>query len=326
MLSFRRLGSFIIQATVYSGVRARRRILCFFACLFALPALLAPEHPVAVYGYLGATWTSALLPVAQAANRDGLEDFLISESQVTRFRTELVADLVNPVSGGLFAITRDQRGTLRHMRIRSWNASLPHTLPGPLRRWLDRKEFPRLDDHVALWLRGDVVVALGHYHAFGGGPSKGDHVAQFFSETPEVVVANGIIPAVYLGGRYLPYGPAPVWSAEVARLVRPMETNLAMDHECHPPADGSVGEHARSYLAYLARFHGMESPSRAAVARETTALCGAFEAAHQSGFSRGFRGSRYQDDLDRLMLIRHVAALKGWSDVVLKSLRLSGPA
>lgn len=322
MLSFRRWTVPIFQPGSGGRARFRRRVWCALAGLLALPALLSPEHPVAVYGYLGASWLSVLVPRAQAANQEGLEEFLVSEAQVARYRTGLVADLVDPVSGGLFAIARNRHGALHHVRIRSWNASLPHGLPGPLRKWLDRKEFPRLDDHVALWLHGDEAVALGHYHAFGGGPSKGDRVAQFFSETPEVVVANGIIPVVYLRGRHLPYGPLPTCSSDVGRLVRPMEINLAMDHQRHPPADGSVGEYTRSYLAYLARFHGMKSPSRAAVARETIALCESFEAAHRAGFSRGFRASRYQDDLDRMLMIRHVAALKGWSDVVLKCPRL----
>lgn len=322
MLSFRRWIASIFRSKRGAGARLRPRAWCGLAGLLALPALLSPEHPVAVYGYLGASTLSVLVPPAQAANQAGLEDFLVSEAQVARYRTELVADLVNPVSGGLFAIARDQHGTLRHAPIRSWNGSLPHSLPGPLRRWLDRKEFPRLDDHVALWLRGEDVIALGHYHAFGGGPSKGDRVAQVFRETPEVVVANGIIPIVYLGGLHLPYGPAPAWPEDVVRLVRPMETNLAMDPECYPLASGDTAEFANSYLAYLARFHEMKSPSRAAVAQETIALCQSFEEVHRSGFTRGFKASRYQADLDRMLLIRHVAALKGWGDVLLKSPRL----
>ena len=183
-----------------------RILLTVLIAALLLPAVLSPTHPIAVYGYLFDTYVPPLMAPVAAGVDDGLTDFLITPDQLDRYRDELFADFNDERGGKLFVIVRESGGDFRHEPIRTWNSFLPEELPTAISRWLDRKELPYLGDSVDLWMNGDEIVAVGHYHPYGGGPSPGDQRAQSFSKFAEVVVSNGIVPMVYLHGEIIPYG------------------------------------------------------------------------------------------------------------------------
>lgn len=70
---------------------------------------------------------------------------------------------------------------------------------------------------------------MGHYHVYGGPPSRGDRLAQFMTSLPEIVVSNGVIPLVYLRSEMLPYGADVEITQEVFRALRTVESGLAME-------------------------------------------------------------------------------------------------
>lgn len=294
--------------------RRRRALTYFLGFVALLPAILSPTAPLSVYGYVAARYLPALMPPVYADDRAGLEAFLLAPAQLDRYRSELIADLAEPCSGKLFAIVRAADSALAHAPVRTWHAWLPETTPAPLRTWLDRKEIPWLPDLVRLWRGGQTIVAMGHYHPYGGGPSHGDQLAQKLSDLPEIVVSNGVVPILYLRGALLPYGHEVNITDEVFRSLRTLERSLMMDTGDDSMLATVPSPALYSYLAYLRDYRGADIQTRDAVAAETRALCRAFKASHAGHFPHGYTQFPYAADPDRLSLINNLAALHGWAE------------
>lgn len=298
--------------------RRRRALTCFLGFVALLPALLSPTAPLSVYGYLAARYLPTLMPPVYADDRAGLESFLLSPAQVDRYRTEIIADLAEPCSGKLFAIVRDGDGALAHAPVRTWHGWLPETTPAPLRTWLDRKEIPWLPDLVRLWRGGQTIVAMGHYHPYGGGPSPGDQLAQEFSELPEVVVSNGVVPVIYLRGILLPYGVDVKADPSLYRSLRTLERSLLMEVRELPVSQRSPSAGINSFLAYLRDYRGTDIEDSRSVASEIQHLCGLFMTDFSTAFSEGYVPYPYQDDPDRESVVNNLASLRAWANIYSK--------
>jgi hypothetical protein len=217
-------------------------------------------------------------------------------------------------SGGrLFVLLHVSGGGYRQEAIRTWNSFLPDSLPEPVKGFLDYKEIPFLGDEVALWLRGDTIVATGHYHPFGGAPSRGDRLARRFSATSEVVISNGLIPFIYLDGRLLPYGEAGPVNTEVFRSIRMMEKSLTMALENLPVSAAQPTEALQSFLAYLKVARAVDISDKNKVAAEVKGLCKEFRVDYASAFPSGFGPSGYPNDLDRATMLWNLSATEMWA-------------
>lgn len=285
------------------------------ALVLLLPMAFSPSHPIAVYGYLAATYVPMQIRPVYADSGGELTSFLVSPAQVAIYREALVEDMADEASGRLFAITHGPDGALFHAPIRTWNSFLPESLPDTLRRWLDRKELPYLADEVELWLEGHTLVAMGHYHAFGGGPSRGDRLVQDLSEIPEVVVSNGVVPVLYLRGALLPYGEKVEFTPHLFRSMRSLEGSLTMTvAECTEiPSEATPA--MASYLAYLRDYQGVDITDRQAVAGETFRLCERFRADHARCFQENFLPSAHSQNPDKACVLQNLAALRAWADL-----------
>lgn len=283
-----------------------------------LPMLFSPTHPIAVYGYLATAYFPRATRPVYADTGGELSSFLVSPSQVAIYRAALLEDMEDEGSGRLFAITRGPDGALFHAPIRTWNAFLPDSLPDTLRRWLDRKEFPFLADEVELWLEGHTLVAMGHYHAFGGGPSRGDRLAQDLSEIPEVVVSNGIIPVLYLRGALLPYGEDVVCTSQLFRSMRSLEGHLTMSVADRTEIPTEATAAMESFLAYLRNYHGVDITDRQAVARDTFMLCEQFKSDYARHFKESFLLNAHSQSPDKIDVIQNLAALRAWATIYAK--------
>ncbi|MCC6698472.1 MAG: hypothetical protein IT365_22810 [Candidatus Hydrogenedentes bacterium] len=291
------------------------RLLAAFCTLMALPMLFSPTHPVAVYGYLADMYTSPLTPKAFAYSSFDMEAFLLSPDQVKRYRRELVEDALDDYTGKLFAIVREPDGALCQKPIRTWNGLVPRVLPAFLSAWLDRKELPFLGDEVELWLQGYEIIAMGHYHPFGGPPSPGDSAAQYLSHLPEVVIVNGLVPMVYLNGDVLVYGTNVAVTEEVYRSMRGLQGNLVMDPNQEVPIGTEPTPGLRSYLGYLRDNREVDISSREAIARDTLHLCEEFKESNSCVFSEGYVPEiigAYDGDQDRLLVIANLRCITMW--------------
>lgn len=293
-------------------LRRHRVLLAALLMAAALPALLAPNHPVAVYGYLAQTCMPRLLPLVHGDSAEDLATFLVSAAQFDRYQDELLEDLLDDRGGKLFAIARAPDGRLVHAPIRTWNDFLPGDLPPDLAHWLDHKEIPFLGDQVALWRKCGPLVALGHYHPFGGPPSSGDRRAQRLSGIPEVVVANGLVPTVYLGGKVLPWGAPGEVTEEVFLALRSLRRCLTLyPGDCAPILDHPTDE-LISLLASLERFHGIDPGSREAVIEEIGNRCAAFRKQYQPAFRFGYSPIHYKQDPDKYNLLSSLRNVELW--------------
>lgn len=281
--------------------------------LLMLPILLAPSHPVAVYGYLAATYFPAMSRPVYADAGGGLEDFLVTPDQVERYRSELLLDMADSRSGKLFAIVQRGDGQLEHAPIRTWNSFLPESTPENLSGWLDRKEFPFLADEVTLWLDGKTIVAMGHYHVFGGGPSEGDQLAQQISEVPEVVISNGVVPFIYLRGALLAYGEVEQVDESVYRSLRTLERSLTMGLEEVTPFPDKPSPALQSFLAHLRDSGGINIEDRQDVACGILRLCRRFESDNRPYFGEKFFMGAMGEHLDKSQLLRNFDMLKAWA-------------
>ena len=294
-------------------IRARRVNALLLAMLVLLPVALSPTHPIAVYGFLAAVSFSPLTSPVYAATDGGLAEFLVAPARVEAYRENLLDDLSDTGGGHLFAITCRQDGQLDLAPIRTWNSMLPDALPENLRAWLDRKEFPFLADEVALWLDGQRIIAMGHYHVYGGPPSRGDRLAQFMTSLPEIVVSNGVIPLVYLRSEMLPYGADVEITQEVFRALRTVESCLGMEvgeftafSQCPSPV-------LRSVLSYLRDHRYVDITQRRAVAREIENLCLRFKEEYTTVFQHGYTLAPYAHNTDHTRMLQNIAALHGWA-------------
>lgn len=256
--------------------RARRLIAILLAMAALLPMALSPTHPLAVYGFL-------------------------------------VAVYFPPLSSPVHAVTCSQDGTLNLAPIRTWNSMLPDALPEKVRAWLDRKEFPYLADEVALWLDGQRMIAMGHYHVYGGPPSRGDRLAQFMSSLPEVVVSNGVIPLVYLEGEIIPYGPEVEITHEVFRAMRAVESGLAMEVGDFATFSERPSPVLRTVLSHLRYHRNVDITQRRAVAQELENLCLGFKKEYSVVFRHGYTLSPYAQNSDHTRMLLNLAALHGWA-------------
>jgi len=294
------------------ALRQRKALLTLFIALMALPLALAPTRPIAVYGYLATRCLLEILSDVHADAATELDAFLLAPDQVERYRKELLADMAETRSGRLFAVVRAPGGRLEHAPIRTWNMFLPRRLPPAVISWLDRKEFPFIADEVALWQEGRAIIAMGHYHAFGGGPSSGDRLAQELTELPEVVVSNGILPMVYLRGELLPYGADVTVTQEVYRKMRALDRALTMEIHDVPVNATQPSAALRSFLAYLRDHRGVDSTCLADVASEIALLTAEFKEDYAVHFEAGYRTVPYANNPDKLSLLNNLSTLEIW--------------
>lgn len=293
-----------------------RRLICLVAFVLILPMVLSPTRPIAVYGYLAATYVPGLFFPDPAAETGELNRFLVSPEQVLRYQTELRDDLADTRGGHLFAIVRGGDGQLRHAPIRTWNSFLPPTLPDGLSAWLDRKELPYLGDTVDLWVHGNTVVAMGHYHPFGGGPSEGDHRAQLLSTYAEVVVSNGVVPMVFVDGEVVSYTESVDVSDEVFRSIRALEPGLLMEVREVTISLDEPSPYLASFLGYLERYRNIELDDRDKVADAVQVLVSEFKDDYGLVFAEGFGPERYQVDVDKYTMLRHLQVVEMWASTM----------
>lgn len=296
-------------------VRRHRLVFGVIVPVLLLPIVLCPTHPLAVYGYLFDMYNPSLTPEAFAATGTDLTAFLRSPTQIRQYRADLLEDMLDTRSSKLFVIVRCPNGELRHEAIRTWNGFLPENLPEFLSGWSDRKELPYLGDKVDTWLRGNEVVAVGHYHAFGGVPSSGDTAAQYFSDLPEIVVVNGVVPMIYLEGNVIPYGGDVVVTEEVFRSLRTLELSLTMDgtRDFAYPTEPSPA--LRSFLGYLKDYRHVDLSKRDRVAKGIYQLCVEFKEDYRRVFAEGYLLVYYVNNPDKFQFIGNLASLQAWADI-----------
>ena len=298
------------------ALRAHRIMASLLFVVAVLPMALAPTHPLSVYGFLAHRYAGSFFATAPADGGDELPGFLTSEAQVARYREEICGDMRDSSGGMIFAIVRATDGGYRHEAIRTWNSFLPDALPKSIRTYMDYKEIPYLGDEVALWLRGEAIVAMGHYHPFGGGPSRGDRLARSFSATSEVVVSNGLIPFVYLDGAMLSYGDAGHLNSDVFRSIRMMEKCLTMALGEVPVDAGQPTAGLQAFLAYLKESRHVDINDKEAIGAEVTGLCDEFRRTYASAFTAGFSPSNYPGDLDRESMLWNLSTTEMWASSV----------
>jgi hypothetical protein len=250
-----------------------------------------------------------------AATGKDLTSFLTSPAQVRRYRTDLLEDMLDTRTGKFFVIVRCPDGALRQEAIRTWNGLLPVGLPSWMCSWLDRKELPFLGDEVDTWLRGNEIVARGHYHAFGGSPSTGDILAQYVFELPEIVVANGVVPMVYLDGDIVPYGDNVVVSEEVFRSLRTLELSLTMAGTQNFTFTPEPSPVLRSFLGYLRDYRNVDIGRRDRVAKGIYELCVAFRKDYRNVFASGYIMVYYDDDPDKFQFVERLSSLQAWAHI-----------
>ena len=298
-------------------MRRYRLLPTVVALVLALPLILAPTHPLAVYGYLVDSYGPSLTPKAFAFSGTDLPSFLTSPAQVRRYKADLCEDMLDTRSGKLFAIVRCPDGRLRQEAIRTWNGFLPAGLPASIGNWSDRKELPFLGDEVDTWLRGNKIIAMGHYHAFGGPPSAGDTTAQYFSDLPEIVVVNGLVPMVHLDGKVLPYGGDVSISEDVFRSLRSLEPSLIMDGTRYFSFRGEHPSQAlESFLAFLRDYRNADLNRTDSVMRGIQRLSVEFKDDYQPVFTKGFFPSAYGADLDRSNLLENLHTVDSWVGII----------
>lgn len=305
-----------IRATLFARrisrtLRAHRIMAVVLAVVASLPMALAPSHPLSVYAFLAQRYAGCLFATGEGGNE--LSAFLTSEVQVARYREEICGDMRDSSGGMIFAIVRARDGGYRHVALRTWNALLPDALAQSLGTYMDYKEIPYLGDEVALWLRGEAIVAMGHYHPFGGGPSRGDRLARRFSATSEVVVSNGLIPFIYLDGALLSYGDAGQLNTDVFRCIRMMEKSLTMALGEVPVDAGQPTAGLRTFLAYLKESRHVDIWDKAAIGAEVTGLCDEFRRTYAPAFTAGFSPSSYPGDLDRASMLGNLSSTEMWA-------------
>lgn len=296
--------------------RGQRAVAGLLVFVLVLPMLLSPSHPLAVYGFLASRYAGAFCSPPGLQDTPELSAFLTATPQLDRYRSEIRRDMADGGGGMLFAILRGPDGAYRHAPLRTWNSFLPTSLPESIRQYLDYKEVPYLGDEVALWLGGESIVAMGHYHPFGGAPSRGDTLARRLSTTSEIVVSNGLIPFVYLDGALLSYGETGPLREDVFRMIRMMEKNLTMALDEVPINVEEPTPALLTFLAFLKQVRQVDLDDRQAIGTEVMGLCNEFRSAFAGVFYAGFSPSNYTDDLDRGTMLRSLSATQMWAGSV----------
>lgn len=294
-------------------IRRHRLLFGVVISAWILPMLLSPTHPIAVYGYLAASYRLPLTPEAFASTGADLTSFLRSPAQIQRYKADLLDDMLDKRSSKFFVIVRCRNGALRQEPIRTWNGFLPEGLPPVLCRWLDRKEFPFLGDEVDVWLRGNEIIAVGHYHAFGGAPSAGDARARQFSDLPEIVIANGVVPMIYLNGDIVLYGDDVAVSEEMFRFMRARESHFVMNGSLEVSWFERPSPALKSVLGFLRDYRSVDIGSKNEVAAEISRLCIEFKEFYQAVFTKGFEPSNYGEDVEKWNFLHSLHCLEFWA-------------
>lgn len=292
---------------------SHRLIVALFAFVLVLPALLSAGHPLAVYGFLACRFVDAVGGSKDGAPGRDVEAFLVSEEQVERYRKDSREDMLDTGGGSLFAITRGHDGSFRQERVRTWNSFLPPVVAEICGAWLDYKEIPYLGDEVTIWLNGGTIIAMGHYHPFGGAPSPGDRLARRFSMTSEVVVSNGLIPFVYLNGRLLGYGDACKLSQDVFRSMRAMEKCFTMAPSEIPVSVSKPSAAIEAFVEYLHTDRHVDTSDKSSVARAVQALCKEFRSDYGEVFNEGYLPSSYGENLDKAYMLWNLSNTELWA-------------
>ncbi|MCC6794396.1 MAG: hypothetical protein IT366_04700 [Candidatus Hydrogenedentes bacterium] len=276
-----------------------------------LPMALSPTHPIAVYAYLADYYLPFWGPAMSPAPDDELRAFLLSERQLERYRTDLKEDVWAVNTGKLFTVVRRHDGTLEQRGVRTWNEFLPNRLPAYVAKRLDRKEISFLGDVVDAYLHSERIEAMGHYHSFGGPPSRGDQLAGHITRLPEIVVSNGIYPMVYLKGSILSFGPVTTRN-EVSSLIARLDEGLQSGVAPETIIPRAATDTTESFLSYLRHRRGVDVESLDEIRNAILELC--------SDFRGDFKGLYETDiaiyekeDRDVYQLLHSVSVLDGWA-------------
>ena len=290
--------------------------LVLLALLVALPAALSPEHPLAVYAYLTHVYGPALSRTVSASTHMELREFVVAPRQVMRYQGELREAARSSASPRLFVIARTPSGALRQEPIRTWDGILVGAFPDAIAKWLSRKELSFLSDEVGVWLRGEEIEAIGHYHTLGGTPSHGDGTAQWWSGRPEIVVANGIVPTVYLNGFLVPYGGDVTVTPLVCRAIRSSEASFVTDTQQNRFTSAQPSAAVRSYLAYLRDHRSIDITNLDDIVAATSTLCKEFEDSYHQVFVCGLHACKYASDSDTYSFVQKLELLRAWTECV----------
>jgi hypothetical protein len=211
-------------------------------------------------------------------------------------------------------ISRQADGTLQQDGIRTWNDFLPAGLSPSIDTWLDHKEFPFLGDEVEVWLRGDRIEAVGHYHAYGGPPSRGDALAERFTGLPEVVVVNGLVPFVYMNRDLVEYGQNVQVTHEVFRSMRSLESMIRMNVDGQYLLPESPTGNLKSFLGYLRDHRGVDIESLEKISGSVEQLSHEIERDYAAVLPKGFHVNSYKaNDPDAYNFLSALRSLRCWS-------------
>lgn len=291
----------------------RRHATLIMVAAFAtfLPMILSPSHPIAVYAYLADCYLPFQGPAGAPASDEELRAFLLSDSQLERYRTELKEDVSAVNTGKLFTIVRRYDGALEHRVVRTWNEFLPNRLPAFLVKRLDRKEISFLGDVVEAYLSSARIEAMGHYHSYGGPPSRGDQLAGRITKRPEIVVSNGIYPMVYVKGKIVDFGPVCA-DDEILMLVARLDERLQSGVETEDGISRDATDTTYSFLSYLQEKRGVDIDSLDDIRGAIVEMCADFEFDYKGLFARDM--VEYErEDLDIYQLIHSVDVLNDWA-------------
>lgn len=189
----------------------------------AFVSALSPNHPIMVDVYLAdrVHEKMAELVVGSEDDKKRVNDFISNADLYDGQLASFVEDVSISTSEKTFAIVSNGPD-LEIRNIRTFNSLLNPPLDIFFKKFnfdfpmynhlrfstynfLDNRSYIRLDDLVDLWLKDYDIIALGHYHSFGGPPSFQDIISQKITAGPDVVLSNGFVPFNYLDGEFVPY-------------------------------------------------------------------------------------------------------------------------
>lgn len=292
-------------------LRRHATMVALASFVLLLPMMLSPTHPIAVYFYLAEYYLPFGGPAASPATDGELRAFLLSERQLSRYRTDLQDDVWAVNTGKLFTIVRRHDGALEQRGVRTWNEFLPNRLPAFIVKRLDRKEISFLGDVVDAYLHSARIEAMGHYHSYGGPPSRGDQLAGQVTKLPEIVVSNGIYPMVYLRGSILDFGPVAA-DNEVLKAVARLDEGLQSGAPTENLIPRAATDTTMSFLSYLRYRRGVDIQSLDAIRNEVLGLCADFRGDFRSLYKKDMDAYE-QEDLDVYQLLHNVGVLDGWA-------------
>jgi len=260
-----------------------------------LPAIASPSHPIASYGYLAHSYFGDKVSVSEGEKKE----FLVSSDQLKTYKDMLVKDAELPVGERSSVLVVDSEGNLSQEEVRTWNELIPdfvsRAVPEFVRFSLDGKNLPRLDDKVALWLRGKEIVGEGHFHVYGEKPSFGDLVAQKFSPNDQYVIANGLVPRVYFNGEMISYKDNVAVLDHILKVMRGQESIFPENLGDRNLSNEERLEAVRSFLGFLRDYHGVDINSIVEIQDSLKRISSEFKEDYKGVFTRGFHSEDYSD-------------------------------